>query len=62
MYGYYEFEAHEKQNDLMQEAANAMMLHQAKGRKSTDNLSSRALIWAGNRLVASGRRMRTGTR
>lgn len=62
MFTYYEFEAHEKQNDLMHEAATARMLHQAKGSKSPDNLSSRALIWAGNKLVASGRRMRTGTR
>lgn len=62
MFSYYEFEAHEKQNDLMHEAATARMLRQAKGRKSADTLSSRALIWAGNKLVASGRRMRTSTR
>lgn len=62
MFDYYEFEAHEKRNDLMHEAATARMLHQAKGGKSKDNLSSRALIWAGNRLVASGRRMRAGSR
>jgi len=62
MFSYYEFEAHEKHNDLIHEATAARMLHQAKGCQPTDNLSSRALIWAGNKLVASGRRMRTGAR
>jgi hypothetical protein len=63
MFSYYEFEAQEKHNDLMHEAEAARMLHQVKRcRAATHTLSSRALIWAGNKLVTSGRRMQTDPR
>jgi hypothetical protein len=62
MYDYYEFEAHEKHNDLMHEAEAARLVRQARRQRTSDTLPGRALIWAGNRLVESGRRMQTGAR
>jgi hypothetical protein len=62
MFDYYEFEAQEKRNDLMHEAAHTRLVNQATRCRAADTLSSRALIWAGNKLVASGKRMQTGTR
>ncbi|HST04942.1 MAG TPA: hypothetical protein VLQ48_09420 [Chloroflexia bacterium] len=58
MFDFNEWEAHERQNERMQEAENARMVRLAKGcNKKNPGLSGRALTWIGNRLVETGRRM-----
>jgi hypothetical protein len=61
MLNWYSIEAEQRHHELLREAEQIRLAHLAEsGGRRPARLRGQALIWIGNRLVASGRRLQVG--